>query len=149
VTESDTSDIRIGDTERESAVTALGEHMSAGRLDVEEYGDRTARVTIAKTRRELVALFDDLPAPRPVFDATPAPAAVPAQQPGPQVLAPAYPPMPVMYQIASILLPLVALGAIGLAFASHMWWLIFCFPGLFAWGGRYRYQRRARRGRLD
>jgi hypothetical protein len=71
-------DIRIGDAEREEALRALGEHMSAGRLDIDEYGERTAQVSTAKTRGELSALFADLPEPRPTF---PAPAATRAASP--------------------------------------------------------------------
>ncbi|GAB2854460.1 DUF1707 SHOCT-like domain-containing protein [Lentzea nigeriaca] len=63
-------DIRIGDTERQQALQVLGEHMSAGRIDVDEYGERSAKITIAKTRGDLMALFYDLPDPRPQF-ATP------------------------------------------------------------------------------
>ncbi|SEP94626.1 protein of unknown function [Lentzea xinjiangensis] len=63
-------DIRIGDTERQQALQVLGEHLSAGRIDVEEYGERSAKITTAKTRGELMALFRDLPDPRPQF-ATP------------------------------------------------------------------------------
>lgn len=65
-------DIRIGDTERSQALQVLGEHMSAGRIDITEYGDRSAKITTAKTRGELMALFHDLPDPRPQF-ATPMP----------------------------------------------------------------------------
>jgi hypothetical protein len=60
-------DIRIGDTERQQALEVLGEHMSAGRIDVEEYGERSAKITTAKTRGELMAMFHDLPDPRPQF----------------------------------------------------------------------------------
>ena len=76
--ESDPANLRISDTEREQAVRMLGEHMSAGRLDIDEYGERSARATAAKTRGELTALFDDLPDPRPAF-AAPAPAPPPYQ----------------------------------------------------------------------
>ncbi|WP_034278812.1 DUF1707 SHOCT-like domain-containing protein [Haloechinothrix halophila] len=58
-------EFRISDAEREEAIEALGEHMRDGRLDIDEYGDRTARVTAAKTRGELITLFSDLPEPRP------------------------------------------------------------------------------------
>ncbi|KAA2251222.1 DUF1707 domain-containing protein [Solihabitans fulvus] len=81
-------DIRIGDTEREQALTALGEHMSAGRLDIDEYGDRTAKVAAARTRRELVEVFTDLPDPRPSF-APAAPAAPPPPRPAAPVAQPA------------------------------------------------------------
>jgi hypothetical protein len=60
-------DIRIGDTERQQALEVLGEHMKAGRIDVEEYGERSAKITTAKTRGELMAMFHDLPDPRPQF----------------------------------------------------------------------------------
>lgn len=67
VSQNQSSDIRISDTEREDALTKLGEHMAAGRLDLDEYGDRSARVATAKTRGELLELFTDLPEPKPVF----------------------------------------------------------------------------------
>ncbi|WP_367135233.1 DUF1707 domain-containing protein [Saccharothrix sp. HUAS TT1] len=76
-------EIRIGDAERQHALELLGTHLGEGRLTVDEYGDRSARVTTAKTRGDLLALFADLPAPRPRFTAvdpppvreTPVPAA--------------------------------------------------------------------------
>ncbi|WP_243867174.1 DUF1707 SHOCT-like domain-containing protein [Actinophytocola oryzae] len=61
------SEIRISDSEREDALGKLGEHMSAGRLDIDEYGERSAMVATAKTRGELLALFGDLPEPKPTF----------------------------------------------------------------------------------
>lgn len=74
-------DIRVGDTERQQALQVLGEHMSAGRIDVEEYGERSARITTAKTRGELMALFHDLPDPRPQFVAPVPMFAEPAKAP--------------------------------------------------------------------
>lgn len=61
------SDIRVSDAEREEALAKLGEHMSAGRLDIDEYGERSARVATTKTRGELLGLFGDLPEPKPAF----------------------------------------------------------------------------------
>ncbi|MGW3472479.1 DUF1707 SHOCT-like domain-containing protein [Saccharopolyspora sp. NPDC000995] len=58
-------DLRIGDPERESAMRLLGEHFSAGRLDVHEYDERCQQVATARFRSELNALFEDLPEPRP------------------------------------------------------------------------------------
>lgn len=43
----------------------LGEHLSAGRLDVHEYDERCQQAAAARFNSELNALFDDLPAPRP------------------------------------------------------------------------------------
>ncbi|WP_086821149.1 DUF1707 domain-containing protein [Allokutzneria sp. NRRL B-24872] len=65
MSEPDPSLLRVGDTEREAAVQALGKHFTAGRLDVDEYGERTAKVTTARTQGELLAVFADLPEPHP------------------------------------------------------------------------------------
>jgi hypothetical protein len=72
--------VRIGTTEREEAIQALGEHLAQGRLDVTEYDQRCALVVAAKTRADLAAVFDDLPDPNPLRLAqpTPLPVAVPA-----------------------------------------------------------------------
>jgi hypothetical protein len=45
--------------------------MTAGRIDIDEYGERSARITAAKTRGELVEIFADLPAPHPRYDDVP------------------------------------------------------------------------------
>ncbi len=58
--------LRVGDAERNSAIDALGEHLATGRLTLDEYGDRSARVSVARTTVDLDALFDDLPLPHPV-----------------------------------------------------------------------------------
>jgi uncharacterized membrane protein len=57
-------EIRIGDAEREAAVTALGEHYAAGRLTKEEYDERAAIAWTAKTNSALWPLFADLPRPQ-------------------------------------------------------------------------------------
>lgn len=61
----DSSAVRVGDTERNAAVAALGEHMSTGRLDLDEFGVRSAKATNARTVGDLRQLFADLPAPHP------------------------------------------------------------------------------------
>ncbi|MGB3437165.1 MAG: DUF1707 domain-containing protein [Actinophytocola sp.] len=63
------ADIRTSDSEREEAVTALGVHLSNGRLELDEYEERCGRATVARTRGELEALFTDLPAPHPDLSA--------------------------------------------------------------------------------
>jgi hypothetical protein len=57
--------LRVGDAERQQAVTALGEHFAAGRLDQEEYDTRIQIAYAARTRVDLRGLFDDLPDPAP------------------------------------------------------------------------------------
>jgi hypothetical protein len=74
--------MRIGDTERTSALDALAEHLTDGRITLDEYGERSARVSVSKTVGDLVDVFDDLPAPHPVIQAPgSAPARVVASQP--------------------------------------------------------------------
>ncbi len=59
------SGIRIGNDERNAAIKALDEHLNAGRLDAEEYGQRVAQASVARTREGLDELFVDLPQPHP------------------------------------------------------------------------------------
>jgi hypothetical protein len=56
-------ELRIGDSEREAAVAALGDHYAEGRLSKEEYDERAARAWEARTRSALWPLFSDLPRP--------------------------------------------------------------------------------------
>jgi hypothetical protein len=53
--------IRIGNTEREAAVRALGEHYAQGRLNQQEYEERTTAAYAARTAADLAPLFEDLP----------------------------------------------------------------------------------------
>jgi hypothetical protein len=71
VTEVPSPQLRISDQNRESALTALGEHMTAGRIDINEYGERSAKITAAKTRGEVAEVFVDLPEPHPQLDDVP------------------------------------------------------------------------------
>ena len=54
--------LRAADTDRAAVATVLGQHMSAGRLTVDEYDERLARAYAAKTYGELDELTADLPA---------------------------------------------------------------------------------------
>ncbi|MBW4716181.1 DUF1707 SHOCT-like domain-containing protein [Saccharothrix obliqua] len=123
-------DIRIGDAEREDALRLLGEHLAEGRLAVDEYGDRSARVTTARTRGELLALFADLPAPRPVFGAVP-PLRQPAVRPGRFQLEP---------RVAAAIVPVVGLLCV-IAFFAFRTPLVFLLVPAAAlligrWGNR-------------
>ncbi len=57
--------LRIGDAEREAAVSALGEHFAHGRLTRDEYDERSEAAYAARTRSALDPLFADLPRPEP------------------------------------------------------------------------------------
>ena len=58
-----TSQVRIGDAERDQAVSALGEHFVAGRLTQDEFDERSDAVTQARYADDLAPLFADLPGP--------------------------------------------------------------------------------------
>jgi TM2 domain-containing membrane protein YozV len=73
--------VRIGNSEREAAVRALGEHFAEGRLDPEEYEERAAAAYAARTADDLAPLFKDLPRgdqSAPVAAPPPGPYPVPA-----------------------------------------------------------------------
>ncbi|HEX5496502.1 MAG TPA: DUF1707 domain-containing protein [Mycobacteriales bacterium] len=142
------SQIRIGDTERESALAALGEHMSAGRLDIDEYGDRSARVPMAKTWGELTELFSDLPNPHPAFG-TPKPPPMPAQQVS---VVPPAPGVPFRQRAMAAAVPLAGLVALGLFLTIHFW-IVFLLPAVVVifggaiFGDDWKHQRRLSRER--
>jgi hypothetical protein len=54
--------LRAADADRTAVAIVLGEHMSAGRLTVDEYDERLARAYTARTYGELDQLTVDLPA---------------------------------------------------------------------------------------
>lgn len=110
-------DIRIGDDERSQALQVLGEHMTAGRIDVDEYGERSAKITTAKTRGDLLALFSDLPDPRPTFGMP-----MPLFPPERKALATAAP----WWQGAVI--PAIGLGVVALVFITKLWVLLLIIP---------------------
>jgi hypothetical protein len=73
--------LRAADADRAAVATALGEHMSAGRLTLEEYDERLARAYAAKTYGELAELTADLPkASKSRSPATTQPATAPTQR---------------------------------------------------------------------
>lgn len=53
--------LRIGDAERDQAVSSLSEHFVAGRLTQEEFEERSDRATRARYADEVELLFADLP----------------------------------------------------------------------------------------
>ena len=62
--------LRIGDAERDRAITALGDHFAAGRLSTEEFEERVDQAIRARFNDELEPLFVDLPrAAEPTMDA--------------------------------------------------------------------------------
>ena len=130
--------MRVGDTERNSALEALGEHLSAGRLDIEEYGERSAKVTVARTSADLAALFTDLPAPHPTLPgraglpavhAATSPPALPTDS---RIVKPAAESRPVGQRVMAALVPLSAMLALVLFLTLHVPWFIFLLPAAVA-----------------
>ena len=56
-------DLRIGDAERDVAMTQLREHFVAGRLTFDELSERIDAALTAKTQRQIDSLMADLPRP--------------------------------------------------------------------------------------
>lgn len=53
--------VRIGTAEREAAMTLLSRQFSEGRLNPDEFSERSAAVAAAVTRADLEPIFADLP----------------------------------------------------------------------------------------
>jgi hypothetical protein len=64
-------DLRIGDAERDAAMTQLREHFVAGRLTFDELTERIDAALTAKTQRQIDRLMADLPQPPRVARAEP------------------------------------------------------------------------------
>ncbi|KAA9150086.1 DUF1707 domain-containing protein [Amycolatopsis acidicola] len=152
-------EIRISDTDRETALTALGEHMSAGRLDIDEYGERSAKVTAAKTRGDLAEVFTDLPEPHPTYGEAPKQPAPPAEVPKPGAPV-AYTDRPLSQRLAAAVLPVAFLVGLVLFFTVGGWWwfalpLVLGAVGQRLWGRdwdkdpRWREERDRRRDLRD
>ena len=116
--------VRIGDTEREAALRALGEHMGAGRLTVDEYGERSARVAASKTRGDVADLFTDLPEPRPRFGPVtppPPPPVYPQPYYGHHHPMPMHPPRPPVRRRTEPITIVVTVLAVGLVVFGFRW----------------------------
>lgn len=143
-TEPDPSQLRIGDTERNSALDALSEHLGKGRIDLDEFGTRSAQVTQARTVADLRALFSDLPPPYPDLPGPPAVSSY-AQ---PAVRPPAAPARPddsrtPAQRGAAVLLAASGILSLVLFFVTKTWF-VFLIPALIAvatsalWGSGWR-----------
>ncbi|MEU7786119.1 DUF1707 domain-containing protein [Amycolatopsis sp. NPDC049159] len=151
MTEVPSPQLRISDQNRESALSALGEHMSAGRIDIDEYGERSARITAAKTRGELGEVFGDLPAPHPRYDDVPRAVAAPE----PAAPAPRPPGTPDGWsppqRFLAAIFPLTLIAAIALIATSTLAWPIIFVPigvGVFGkamWGHGWNHDEHQRR----
>jgi hypothetical protein len=133
--------LRISDLDREAALQALGEHMSVGRIDLDEYGDRSAQVTTVKTRGELAAIFEDLPQPHPRLGDAPAPVQPEASTAvSPKKTKPGEPMVwadrPLAQRLTAAAVPLAWILGIVLFFATGQLWYWFLLPLAFTAVGR-------------
>ena len=121
------------------------------RSDIDEYGERTARVAASKTRGDLLVLFKDLPEPRPTFT-PPAQAAAPPPQPQ---QPPGPPPVerPVSVRVYAALVPVAWVLTAVLFFTVFRSPFVFLLPvlvmllGASIWGDEFTHERRAQRDR--
>lgn len=135
-------DIRISNTERESAVSALGVHLSTGRLEMSEYEERCGQAAMARTRGELEALFTDLPAPHPDLSSATSPGQLMAKA-GELVTRPARtskeleetPASEAFQVIAGLAAVLGIPGAILLTIFAGAWWVFFPVVGVLIFAG--------------
>jgi Domain of unknown function (DUF1707) len=125
-------DLRIGDAEREAAVSALGEHYAAGRLTKEEYDERAAVAWAAKTNAALWPLFADLPRQHA------APRASASGRPGPERQG--------SWTRIGLLPVLLLLAIVVLVFKHHHVWLILAI-GWLMWLRTFRHSRHEARRR--
>lgn len=108
--------LRIGDSERETAARELGEHFAMGRIDADEHSERLEQIWAARTSADLGPPFRDLPRPRPEK---------PAKPPRPAAASPSgtperWPPMP---RVPFLFKLLVGILVVAVAF-HHLWWVL-------------------------
>jgi hypothetical protein len=125
--------VRIGDVERDRAVSELGDHFAAGRLTREEFDARVDQAMAARFDSDLQPLFVDLPREQPVL----------SRPAGPS------PALRAAWALLFWLLPLLLVSAVVVAVLLTAPWLIwtFCwvlFLGTFWGAGHRRHYRRYR-----
>lgn len=120
-----TEPVRIGDAERDQAVSTLGDHFAAGRLTRDEFDTRVDQAMAARFDGDLKPLFADLP--RPVSIPAPVAAgAVPMRTAGPLLALWLMP-----FLLVSAVVTAVALGA------PWMLWMFFWVAVMApVWGRR-------------
>ncbi len=144
--------MRIGTAERTAAMKALDVHLDAGRLGVEEYGDRSAVAAGATHASELQALFTDLPEPHPALPGTtpavpsatyPATAALPVVRNDGEVANRAGNFLDVAAPRIMAVMPFLAL-ALFFTIGGWWWWLLIPAAGALLYGSRHGDQDRHR-----
>ena len=112
-----TPEPRIGDVERDAAITSLGEHYAAGRITKDEYDERTGLALRARTASDLRPLFVDLPGPTRHSGYGTRPPDGARQGRAPQL------PVPV--------LPILVVLGLLLLVSTQAWWMLFVVGAMF------------------
>ncbi len=94
----DPNSLRVSDAERNAAIDTLSQHLTAGRIDLDEYGTRSALINSARTVADLQAPFADLPGPRPMVSTAPPRPAPPV----PSAPAGGYPAVPTQGAVPTV-----------------------------------------------
>jgi len=119
--------LRIGDTERDRAVAALGDHFAAGRLTNEEFEQRMEQAIKARFNDDLEPLFVDLPH-------TVEPHVEPKSQQHSDI--------PLAWAAMFWLAPLFVITAVVAAVVLTAPWLVWIFLWMFLITGLVRHRRR-------
>lgn len=115
-------------------MNVLDQHFGSGRIDVDEYGERSAQIAAARTRKDLRPLFADLPDPKPAVlrqqRSSPGAPPVRASRTVPQILA-------------TSAVPIAAIVAVVLFLTVLKFWFVLLIPVLVAaclgrWGSHPR-----------
>jgi uncharacterized membrane protein len=122
--------LRIGDADRDDAIGRLSEHYAAGRLDKDEFDERSDAVWSARTGADLAPIFADLEPARPRR----APAGAPFGPWGRRGWFP-LPFVPVLFVL------------IALTVVTHVPFVLFAFLGWMLFFGPWRRGYRRRYGR--
>lgn len=116
--------VRVGNVERDAAMRALDVHLSAGRLDVDEYGQRYAKASLARTQDELTVLFIDLPEPHGLVTEPPR---APVPSAGPRPTGPSG--APLFGRLGETVVAVSPFVALLLFFVvAHAWWVFLLIP---------------------
>ena len=109
--------VRIGDAERDQAVSLLSDHFVAGRLTQAEFEERSEQATRARYSDELEPLFDELPMSRELQPLSGGPGNL-RRRPGPP---------PAFLMIAPFLMIGLVISSVALAAPWLLWgmfWLV-------------------------
>jgi hypothetical protein len=113
-------ELRLSDADRDRAITRLGEHYAAGRIDKDEFDERSDAVWTARTAGDLAPVFADLAPSVPVRQGRRHPALWPRR---------GWFPVPFL----PVLFVLIALTAL-----THVPFVLLAFLGWAVFVGRHR-----------